>query len=57
MKEVFTLYDPTEYVDLVPDKILKLENTKIFLVGCLIVTCCVAGYYIYKYYQLKDNED
>ena len=56
MREVFTIYDPTEHVDLVPGKIKKLERNNFLIIACLVTVVCVAGYYAYQYYQLKDKK-
>jgi hypothetical protein len=55
MKEAFTIFDPTEHVDFVTNKIIKLESNNILLIVCLVAVVCVAGYYAYQYYQLKDD--
>jgi hypothetical protein len=55
MKEAFTIFDPTEHVDFVTNKIIKLESNNILLIVCLVAVVCVAGYYSYQYYQLKDD--
>lgn len=55
MKEAFVIFDPTEHVDFIPIKIRKLESNNILLGVCLVALICIAGYYAYRYYQLKDN--
>jgi predicted negative regulator of RcsB-dependent stress response len=57
MKEAFTIFDPSEHADFVPSNIKKLESNNTLLLVCLVIVVCVAGYYAYQYYQLKDNED
>ena len=57
MKEAFTIFDPTEPVDFMPNKTMKLESNNSLLIVCIIAVVCVAGYYAYQYYQLKDDLD
>jgi predicted negative regulator of RcsB-dependent stress response len=56
MKEAFTIFDPTENVDFVPNKIMKLESNNTFLVVCLVILAGVAVYFAYQYYQSKDEK-
>ena len=55
MKEAFIIFDPTQQVDFMPNKINKLESNNFLLKVCLVTVVCVAGYYAYQYYQLKDD--
>jgi uncharacterized membrane protein AbrB (regulator of aidB expression) len=56
MREDFIILDPTVQVDFEPSKIMKLESHSILLIFCIIAAVCVAGYYAYQYYQLKDDK-
>jgi hypothetical protein len=49
------IFDPAEHLDVITIKIRKLESNNILLGVCLVALVCVAGYYAYQYYQLKDN--
>jgi hypothetical protein len=55
MKEAFSIFDPTVQIDFMPNKIRKLESDNSLLIVCIIVVVCIAGYYAYQYYQLKDD--
>jgi hypothetical protein len=56
MKEAFTIFDPTVQVDFMPNKTRKLESNNSLLIVCIIAVVCVAVYYAYQYYQLKDDK-
>ena len=56
MNEVFTVFDPTITSDVIPHKIRKLEIDNMLLIACLVTIVCVAGYYAYQYYQLRDKK-
>jgi predicted negative regulator of RcsB-dependent stress response len=56
IKEDFTIFDPTEHIDFKLDKIRKLESNNTFLLVCLVIVVCLAGYHAYQYYQLKDEK-
>ncbi len=52
--EAFTIFDPTKHADLIPAKIRKLENSNVFIAAFLVTAACIAGYYMYQYYQLNN---
>lgn len=56
MKEAFTIFDPTVHVDLIPSKIGKLKSDNNLLIVCLVAVACIAGYYAYQYYQVKNDQ-
>ena len=53
----FTIFDPTEHADLMLGKIKNLKSQNILLMVCLIALGCIAGFYAYRYYKLKDKTD
>jgi predicted negative regulator of RcsB-dependent stress response len=56
IKEDFTIFDPTEHIDFKLDKIRKLESDNSFLIVCLVIAAGVGVYFVYQYYQLKDEK-
>ena len=56
MNEAFTIFDPTEQTDLIPSKIRTFKSNNTLLIVCLLVVALFAGYFMYKYYQSKDDK-
>lgn len=53
--EDFIIYDPGVAPSEIPGKIQKLNAKNNLLTICVFATVIVAGYYVYRYYQIREE--